>query len=401
MPIILQLELDFVTMFKYILNIIFTILTSCLVIQEIIGYLKSPTHTSKYEVLLKSRHHPVIFICPTNSKNMEGLVKHGYESGYTYYIGNINKYKEYKDAEFGWSGKVDNNATIKEVLREVSTIKSVKDCPTGKAYYEKDLATIVKTVPMTLTKSVHPFGRCCKATIPETQNDFETLVNIRVSSDKYEVFNGLRLFLTDQNSASDYELNQLRVNGPSIECNNDQLLLYRTKVYEDIDLENDPQSNCRNYEEGSSFHQCLEKEYEEQVMDVLGCSPPHIAENSSLWCNREHFSGKTSQSEELSDLFSINSGLWRGYIHKGSCYLPCRTTSFRVVKSGANAIAIGKEFGVNILLDKSVTVTESHFSIDFLTLLTRIGGAIGVGKEGLWIIILVAERVYKLFTNSK
>ena len=387
-------------MFKYVLNFLFTVFTFYLVIQEIIGYLRFPTHTSKYEVLLERRHHPVIFVCPTNGMDIDGLIKNGYTSGYKYFLGdNFNNH-----TDFGWSGKgmgSEANKTVDEVLKEVSTIKSMEDCPMTIAHYEKDLATKTKIVPMSLTKPVHPFGICCKTDIPETPREFESMVNVRVSSNNSGLFRGLRIFLTDQNSASEYELNQLRVNGPSIECSNNQLLLYRAKVYEDVDLENDPQSKCRNYEEGNSFHQCLEIEYQDQVMDALGCSPPYITQNSDLWCTKDQLSGKTCDSEEIEEFNSIILGLWKGYIKKGPCHIPCHTTSFRVVKSGENSIAIGKEFGVNILLDKSVTVTESHFSINLLTLLTRIGGAIGVGKEGLWIVILVAERVYKLFTNTK
>ena len=191
---------------------------------------------------------------------------------------------------------------------------------------------------MTLTRIVHPFGRCCKATFEEPPRDFQTLINVRISSHEINgTINGLRLFLTDQNSASDFELNQLRVNGPSIECSNNQLLIYRAKVYEDIDLENDPQSSCRNYDEENSYHQCLENEYQEQVLDILGCSPPYIAQNTDLWCTKEKLSGKTSESEETQKFNSIAAGLWRGYIDKGACDLPCHTTSFRVVKSGANS----------------------------------------------------------------
>ena len=50
-------------------------------------------------------------------------------------------------------------------------------------------------------------------------------------------------------------------------------------------------------------------------------------------------------------------------------------------------------YGFNIIIDKSVEVTESVFSIDFVTLLTRIGGAVGVGKECLWIIFIILNKL--------
>ena len=40
-----------------------------------------------------------------------------------------------------------------------------------------------------------------------------------------------------------------------------------------------------------------------------------------------------------------------------------------------------------VTFDREAEVTSSHLTIEPLTLLTRVGGIIGVGKEFLWIII--------------
>ena len=52
-----------------------------------------------------------------------------------------------------------------------------------------------------------------------------------------------------------------------------------------------------------------------------------------------------------------------------------------------------ERYGFNLVFDESVDVTESVFSIDFVTLLTRIGGAVGVGKECLWIIFIILNKL--------
>ena len=52
-----------------------------------------------------------------------------------------------------------------------------------------------------------------------------------------------------------------------------------------------------------------------------------------------------------------------------------------------------ERYGFNLVFDESVEVTESVFSIDFVTLLTRIGGAVGVGKECLWIIFIILNKL--------
>ena len=48
---------------------------------------------------------------------------------------------------------------------------------------------------------------------------------------------------------------------------------------------------------------------------------------------------------------------------------------------------------LNMLFDKTVEVTATQKTIDSLTLLTRLGGATGVGKEGLWFILLTLDFV--------
>ena len=47
--------------------------------------------------------------------------------------------------------------------------------------------------------------------------------------------------------------------------------------------------------------------------------------------------------------------------------------------------------GMKIYFDKTIDVTAAQKTIDGLTLMTRLGGATGVGKEMIWIILLTAE----------
>ena len=43
--------------------------------------------------------------------------------------------------------------------------------------------------------------------------------------------------------------------------------------------------------------------------------------------------------------------------------------------------------GVYLLFDRLVSVTKTGLSVNEMTLLTRVGGIVGVGKELLWIIL--------------
>ena len=55
-------------------------------------------------------------------------------------------------------------------------------------------------------------------------------------------------------------------------------------------------------------------------------------------------------------------------------------------------------FGLTIVFDNVVEKTISNWQIEPVTLLTRIGGIIGVGKELLWVMIVTIGFVKILIT---
>ena len=65
------------------------------------------------------------------------------------------------------------------------------------------------------------------------------------------------------------------------------------------------------------------------------------------------------------------------------------TLSYHIEERGANANP--SFMGMKLYFDSSVEVTAAQKTIDGLTLMTRLGGATGVGKEMIWIILLTSE----------
>ena len=74
-----------------------------------------------------------------------------------------------------------------------------------------------------------------------------------------------------------------------------------------------------------------------------------------------------------------------GFADDGSCYQPCKRMKFDSRRTKFDP-RIGK-IGTFIQLEEKVTVRETRFKMNEVTLLTTIGGLIGVGKEFLWILI--------------
>ena len=97
---------------------------------------------------------------------------------------------------------------------------------------------------------------------------------------------------------------------------------------------------------------------------------------------------------EVLNLFNLISD---GIADYGPCYQPCKTMTF-VSKFVAVEPYKSKTSGIFIHLESKVSVTETKFLINERTLMTRIGGLIGVGKEFLWIILLLAGSL-KFFVS--
>ena len=58
---------------------------------------------------------------------------------------------------------------------------------------------------------------------------------------------------------------------------------------------------------------------------------------------------------------------------------------YEIVESGFAARA--DRYGLWVNFDNEVLATRDSLSVEPLTLLTRVGGIIGVGKELLWVVI--------------
>ena len=64
--------------------------------------------------------------------------------------------------------------------------------------------------------------------------------------------------------------------------------------------------------------------------------------------------------------------------------------------------ARGDRYGLYVQFDKEVDETNINWTIEPLTLLTKIGGIIGVGKEFFWVIISMSGLLFMIqkYTRS-
>ena len=81
----------------------------------------------------------------------------------------------------------------------------------------------------------------------------------------------------------------------------------------------------------------------------------------------------------------------------GPCYQPCKTMTFVSKYVGVEPFK-PKVSAIFVHFEPKVSVAETKFLINEITLMTRIGGIIGVGKEFLWVILLFAGSLRFLFS---
>ena len=158
----------------------------------------------------------------------------------------------------------------------------------------------------------------------------------------------------------------------------------------------------------TKIFQCLDDELISQALKIMNCSPPYLTNKKQFWCN-----------EDIERTDSVLRFLWKlggGILDDGKCFPPCQKTkyerifspNFSVYKTHINKryeiIERGfdgnsETYGMKIYFINDVQVTRSHLTIEPLTLMSRIGGIIGVGQALAWIILLCYDKIIILNTH--
>ena len=172
---------------------------------------------------------------------------------------------------------------------------------------------------------------------------------------------------------------------------------YTVKISEEVHLENDPSYPCIDYTRQGEYGKCLEKEYMEKILTMTNCTPPWFTKNEDMWCK-----GKPEfESEQKKvDFFEFISELLAGQADPGKCLVPCKNTKYFISESGFSGTA-PVFVGLGLVFEKVVEKSLSELQIGARTLVTRFGGIIGVGKNLMWLIILLISTIRYLADKTK
>ena len=128
----------------------------------------------------------------------------------------------------------------------------------------------------------------------------------------------------------------------------------------------------------------------DQTLSIVNCTPPWITANRNLWCH-----DLLDLSTQKSDKFEyFLSSLTNDRGDKSKCMQPCKSIWYKTARIGFDSRS--DRFGLFINFLSEVEETRSKLNIETITLLTRIGGIIGVGKEFLWILTMTVTGLLSL-----
>ena len=129
----------------------------------------------------------------------------------------------------------------------------------------------------------------------------------------------------------------------------------------------------------------------------MNCTPPWMTDNEDLWCK-----GKLQLASHVPVLKYVGflSEIRLSTAKSGKCKVPCKVQRFEVKKIGLLKVNSNMK-GISIYFDKAVNCAKSSFTMDGWTLISKIGGYIGVNKNFLWLLIFSVSSLGVLKTKLK
>ena len=376
------------------LKLFFTIFASYLIFEEFYTFwVLKPTYTTASKRDKKPEDFPDILLCPEPAIDIEAGISRGYEGIDEYYLG-FNLLDGLH--QIGWVGNISENLTT--VSEEISILKSEIDCPiSDKTFFTFDVFNISETlnwVDFKLTKALYPNHICCKVKTPEISKSY-ALIGMQIfTSFENKPYNAFTVYMADPLTSSYFNLHKSSMLGNKIVSGHKGARVYKIKVLEDEKLDDDPQYSCIDYKVKGKYQKCLEDEILRQNLNILNCTPPWLTEIEDFWCKGKI---KYDSEEHLLNYLGFLTGLTISEYQPGKCSVPCKTKSYQAKQIGEKQLK--NERGVIIWFEQTVEITQSKYKTGFISLISKIGGFIGISKNFMWLVILFLSSIGVLMSH--
>ena len=381
-----QFHILFIKDYK-ILKIAFIIFASYLIIEEFYTFFElKPTYTSEEKRDLNVNDFPDILLCPEPSMNINAVISRGYPGSGTYYKGILSS--KTLD-QLTWAG--NNSEDVKNVSNEISMLKSIEDCPQGPPrsffWFKNNNSQTRENVNFILTRALSPYHICCKVVPPKISQNYP-MISLQFAFSNNSRVTSFTMFMADQMTSSFFDLHKSTMLGDKIISGDKGFINYKVKIIEEEKLQDDPKYPCIDYNIHGQYATCVENEMIRQNFLFLNCTPPWMTYHEDFWCTGKHKLESKSAGENF---FHFMSAVSASEASSGKCLVPCKVKRF-------NAKEIGKREKINVrgiyvIFEREVAVTKSSWALDGITLLSKIGGFIGISKNLSWLIILLLSSV--------
>ena len=378
------------TTFKYIFTFSCSVVTLLLISQLFFTFVaERPTITSKLERDLEKSDLPDVVLCMDPGLNDVTLNDRGYWVT-TYYRGA----EHVNSSQFiGWNGKLHENKSSHQILKEALLLPN-DEALLKFAGYRESQKNYEKAVVTFKTLGNH-IGRCMfiSPTLSLTNpNRLEVHFNSSLFTEyglysfKFKIY-----FLDRANSAQLYPDKMMMMGDPIVVQSGPNWYSYQTKISKSEHVQGDPLFDCALYNKHDSYDKCIRKDLERLFEKELGCQPPYLSENISTICDKK-FNVSENRSSEI---FNIFLNLYYAD-KKFRCKPPCTKLKYTTRDKG---VWPDQALAFDITFDKTIETTLSRFNIDWKTLLTKLGGFIGIGRSFLWVLVslLGTAQVIKIF----
>ena len=382
-----NLRLDFCN-FRNFFKLICALLTVFLIYQELFTFaIEKPTTTSKEDREIDINDIPDVVMCLEPGIDTNVLRQYGYKQVRSYYRGAINR------KFIGWNGNTKRKKSSKDILEEALIVKDkhIKRSIFLKKAQYRTRGMQLKSLEIGQRMLAWPYGRCFSIKLPSHQGNIisaERILRLSFNNDK-DVFlkyrdMHVRMYLMDKTSSLKMYPDENDMAGDLLEARiNGYEHKYKIRISRSQHVQGDPLMECEEYTPARSYNDCIQKELLGSFENLLGCHPPFLAQEPEKMCNGR-FNLTADYEEKIRGIFlELNS-----HYTSFNCKRPCTTnlnTSRLMGKIPPNESS--SETRVELVFDRTISVTRSTFSINEQTFLTRLGGSVSSGRTLLWILI--------------
>ena len=381
---------------KY-LKIFFIILTLIVLFQEfVLFFIEKPTLTRVTKSKMGPDNFPVVLICPDPATDISFLMTKGYPDTFHYHVG-ITANDTTESVLSRWSGNGLEN--VEEIAMNSSVFKTTEDCPAMQVWWNENNQFGNEYLQFTITRAMFPNHRCCRASPSDNVkkkiiHGFE--IFYKKGKQKNKHLESIKLLLFAEKTYSVFQQNSQKIFGDGITASLGSRgeSLYKVEIKQEIYREDDPQYPCIDYQTPGEFDRCLEEENIRLAEEALNCTPPWMTDRKELWCGET----PVGTEETAGRTYFLFQDILMGLSESKQCSVPCTKTNFYVNKIGFER---NSKSGIAVVFETKVEKRISELQIGPKTLLTRIGGIIGVGKNLLWLLVFFFTSIGSLLTLGR